>query len=151
MPEAPRRRAPRQGEKRRPASQPSREQRDTTAARRTSPARSPQVEKSQTRFQDSAEPPENGADSSRHPPIKQLVASAREQLEEVIGRPVSATLGFERQEDGWQLTVEVVELERIPDTTSILGCYRAHVSENGELTEYRRIRRYSRSQPDEDY
>ena len=127
MPEAPRRRPPSAGEMRRPASQPCREQRKTTAR-----------------------PGGEGPDSS-HPPIKQLVASAREQLEEVIGRKVSATLGFERQEDGWQLTVEVVELERIPETTSILGCYRAQVNENGDLTEYRRVRRYNRSQPDEDY
>ena len=86
----------------------------------------------------------------RQPPISGLIGSAREQLEELIGRPISATLGFERQDDNWQLTVEVVELERIPETTSILGCYRALVDDDGELLEYRRVRRYSRSQPDAD-
>ena len=90
------------------------------------------------------------SDSRRHPPIGQLVRTARRQLEDLIGRPVNATLGFERHDDEWQLTVEVVELERIPDTTSILGCYRALVNDEGDLLEYRRIRRYNRSQPDED-
>lgn len=78
------------------------------------------------------------------------MASAREQLEEMIGRPVSAVLGFAPYEDGWQITLEVVEVERIPNTTSILGCYRAQLDRDGELTEYRRVRRYNRSQPDED-
>jgi hypothetical protein len=84
-------------------------------------------------------------------PVRRLVASAREQLEEVIGRPVSGVLGFEPDDNGWQITLEVVELERIPETTSILGCYRARLDRDGELIEYRRIRRYNRSQPDEDY
>ena len=83
--------------------------------------------------------------------MRQIVASAREQLEEMIGRPVSAVLGFAPDEDGWQITLEVVELERIPDTTSIFGYYRAQLERDGELTEYRRVRRYNRSQPDEDY
>jgi Gas vesicle synthesis protein GvpO len=83
--------------------------------------------------------------------VVRLVALARQQLEEVTGRPVSSVLGFEPQEDGWQLTLEVVELERIPDTTSILGCYRASLDRDGQLLEYRRLRRYNRSQPDEDY
>ena len=143
MPEPPRRRAASQGAKRRPASGPSRPQsspprtttdddRDRTAEARDSERRSE-------------------SSSSRTPPVRQLVASARKQLEEIIGRPVSGVLGFEPDENGWQITVEVVELERIPDTTSILGCYRAQLDRDGELTEYRRIRRYNRSQPDEDY
>jgi hypothetical protein len=85
------------------------------------------------------------------PGVVRLVAQARQQLEEVTGRPVSSVLGFEPQEDGWQLTLEIVELERIPDTTSILGCYRASLDREGQLVEYRRLRRYNRSQPDEDY
>jgi hypothetical protein len=83
--------------------------------------------------------------------VVRLVALARQQLEEVTGRPVSSVLGFEPNEDGWQVTLEVVELERIPDTTSILGCYRASLDRDGQLLEYRRLRRYNRSQPDEDY
>ncbi|HEV7177143.1 MAG TPA: gas vesicle protein [Solirubrobacteraceae bacterium] len=140
MPEAPRRRAAARGEARRPASRPSRAE-------------------SSERHTAGAEDRDDAARSDRHSesisdravPVRQLVASARGQLEEMIGRPVSAVLGFEPNENGWQITLEVVELERIPDTTSILGCYRAYLDEDGELTEYRRIRRYNRSQPDEDH
>ncbi len=79
-----------------------------------------------------------------------IVTQAREQLSAVTGHPVSSVLGFERDEDGWLLTVEVFELERIPETTSIMGCYRVVVDPAGQLLEYRRLRRYNRSQPDGD-
>jgi Gas vesicle synthesis protein GvpO len=140
MPEAPRRRVTTRGEARRPASRPTRaepsERRTAAPEDRDEAARSDRHRESR---------------SGRAAPVRQIVASAREQLEEMIGRPVSAVLGFAPDEDGWQITLEVVELERIPDTTSILGCYRAQLDRDGELTEYRRVRRYNRSQPDEDY
>ena len=122
-----------------------------TADEERQPRSRPTRTRPASRDQQDAERRDGGSDSHQRPPaIGQLVQSAREQLEQVIGRPVHATLGFERQDEQWQLTVEVVELARIPDTTSILGCYRAVVSDDGDLLEYRRVRRYSRSQPDED-
>jgi len=57
----------------------------------------------------------------------------------------------ERQEnDGWQVTVQVIELERIPRSTDVLGAYAVSLDDDGELTGYRRRRRYNRSQADED-
>jgi hypothetical protein len=82
--------------------------------------------------------------------VIRLVNQARRQLAALTGRRVSSVVGFEPQEDGWVIAVELVELERIPETTSILGCYRARLDRDGELVEYRRVRRYVRSQPDED-
>jgi Gas vesicle synthesis protein GvpO len=78
------------------------------------------------------------------------VREAREQLGELIGRPVEQVLAMERDEDGWQVTVQVVELERIPNSTDVLGCYRVDVDGEGEVVGYRRLRRYNRSQADED-
>ena len=146
MPEAPRRRAAGRGETRRPASRSNRSQ----SSPRPTPARDDRDDRDDevagSRSERSSE-----SGSSQAKPVRQLVASAREQLGEVIGRPISAVLGFEPDDDGWEITLEVVELERIPDTTSILGSYRARLDRDGQLTEYRRIRRYNRSQPDEDY
>ena len=34
------------------------------------------------------------------------------------------------------MTVEVVELERIPNTTDVLGVYEVTVDKNGDLTGY---------------
>src|SRR5215210_2619205 len=81
---------------------------------------------------------------------REAVREAREQLGELIGRPVEQVLGMERDEDGWQVTVQVVERERIPNSTDVLGCYRVDVDAGGEVVGYHRIRRYNRSQADED-
>ena len=82
---------------------------------------------------------------------RQAVREAREQLFELIGRPVEQVLGMERNDEGeWQVLVQVVELERIPNSTDVLGAYRVTLDEDGEVVGYRRIRRYVRSQADED-
>jgi hypothetical protein len=82
---------------------------------------------------------------------RDAVREARGQLAELIGRPVEQVLGMERDDDGgWQVTVQVVELERIPNSTDVLGCYRVDVDSGGEVVGYRRLRRYNRSQADED-
>jgi len=73
-------------------------------------------------------------------------ALAREQLEELIARPVEAVSGLARQQDGWAVMLEVVELERVPPTTDILATYRVVLDEHGELMGYERVTRYYRNQ-----
>ena len=81
----------------------------------------------------------------------EAVRGAREQLHELIGRPVEQVLALERNDEGnWEVLVQVVELERIPNTTDVLGAYLVDLDEDGEVGGYRRIRRYVRSQADED-
>ncbi|MFI9063775.1 gas vesicle protein [Streptomyces sp. NPDC053429] len=66
------------------------------------------------------------------------------QLAELLGRlPESVSL-LKPTEDGWVAQVEVVELERIPETTSVMASYRVALDEDGELISYERTRRYSR-------
>ncbi len=66
---------------------------------------------------------------------------------------MEAVLGLEPAEDGdggWQITVSVVELSRIPNSTDVLGAYKVALDSDGELAGYRRVRRYQRNQADED-
>jgi gas vesicle protein GvpO len=65
-----------------------------------------------------------------------------------MGRPVEAALGLERDDDGWVVTVQVVELARIPNSTDVLGEYAVSLDRDGEVIGYRRTRRYHRSQAD---
>lgn len=84
-------------------------------------------------------------------PAREVAARVREDLGSLLGREVEAVLGIEPGDDGgWAVTVSVVELERIPNSTDVLGAYRAEVDSDGELVGYRRQRRYVRSQADED-
>ncbi len=74
---------------------------------------------------------------------------AREQIEELFGKPVESISAIARDGTrGWTVTAELVELERIPDTTSLLGSYEAKLDGDGELVEARRLRRYPRNQSD---
>jgi hypothetical protein len=75
----------------------------------------------------------------------------REDLPELLGRPVESILGIKRtDDDGWEATAAVVELSRIPNSTDVIGAYRVTLAGNGELEAYERVRRYNRSQADED-
>jgi hypothetical protein len=83
----------------------------------------------------------------------EIAQEARDQLAQLIGRRPEGILGVERDEDesgGWRVTLEVLELERVPNSTDLLGCYVARVDDQGDLMGYQRMRRYQRGQPDED-
>ncbi len=54
-----------------------------------------------------------------------------------------------RTDDGWCVVVDVLEVPRIPDTTSLLAAYEVQLDRDGELMEYRRVRRYRRGSADE--
>ncbi|MDQ0845897.1 gas vesicle protein [Streptomyces sp. V1I6] len=88
--------------------------------------------------------------AGRHPKIKaaSVMRSAADQLAELLGRPPESVSALTRTEDGWEADVEVLEVERIPDTTSVLASYRVTLDEEGDLVEYRRTRRYTRGQID---
>jgi len=79
----------------------------------------------------------------------EIARLAREQVEELFGKPVDAITGLARDGTrGWTVTVELVELERIPPSTSLIGSYEAKLDGDGRLVEARRLRRYPRNQAD---
>jgi hypothetical protein len=81
---------------------------------------------------------------------REAIERVRRELPELLGRPIESVLGVERDdENGWTVTVQVVELSRIPQTTDVLGAYTVRLDRNGELAGYRRSRRYYRNQTDE--
>jgi hypothetical protein len=87
--------------------------------------------------------------SNGHMKAPQIVRRAIEQVAMLTGRPIEGVNGLERNDDGWVVTLEVVELRRVPDSTDVLGSYAVTVDEKGELEGYTRTRRYYRSQVEE--
>ena len=81
---------------------------------------------------------------------REIVRGAAEQLQELIGRPVEAVLGIEKDGREWAVSVEVLELERVPNTTDVLGRYEVVLDREGEVVSAKRTRRYLRSQSGED-
>ena len=78
-----------------------------------------------------------------------VARSAAKQLGELTGRRVEAVLGMERNNKGWHVTLEVLELRRVPQTTDVLASYEVTVDDEGELVSYHRTGRYSRNHTEE--
>jgi len=72
------------------------------------------------------------------------------QIQDLIGRRVEAVTGIEKDGSEWKLNIEVLELERVPNTTDVLGRYEVTLDKNGELMGARRTRRYHRAEAGED-
>ena len=92
---------------------------------------------------------DDGSDGASGISALTAIRQAREQLEQMMGRPAEAVLGMERDDDGWLVTVQVVELRRIPNSTDVLGSYAVNVDGGGDVVGYRRTKRYYRSQADD--
>ncbi|MEU1534145.1 gas vesicle protein [Streptomyces fagopyri] len=89
-----------------------------------------------------------GPRKSAKPTAASAMRSAAGQLEELLGRTPESVSAIKPTEDGWEVEVEVLEVQRIPETTSVLGSYRVTLSARGELLAYERTRRYTRGQID---
>jgi hypothetical protein len=65
---------------------------------------------------------------------------------QITGLQPEGVTSLQRNDDGmWMVTVELLELSRIPSTDDVLGTYEASVDASGALRGYRRVRRYARS------
>ncbi|WP_435854073.1 gas vesicle protein [Streptomyces misionensis] len=84
----------------------------------------------------------------RSPTPMEVLRQARAQLAELTGLVPESVSSFEQTEDGWSLEVEVLELSRVPDTMSLMGGYQVELDPQGQLTGYRRVRRYERGRAD---
>ena len=67
-------------------------------------------------------------------------------ITQLTGRRPETVLGLHREDDGWKVTVELVELSRVPNSTDVLGCYVVTLDDDGDLVGYERVRRYQRGQ-----
>lgn len=88
-----------------------------------------------------------GADD--RPTPMDVLRQARVQLAELTGMTAESVSSFNQTEDGWSLEIEVLELERVPDTMSLLASYQVELDPDGQLTGYRRVRRYERGRSDQ--
>ena len=98
-----------------------------------------------------AQPHNSRKDNARaddRPSPMEVVRHARAQFTELTGLAAESVSSFEPTEDGWTLEIEVLEMARVPDTMSLLASYQVEVSADGELTGYRRVRRYERGRAD---
>lgn len=80
---------------------------------------------------------------------RELLDTAIAQVADLTGLPVENVSALERDGDdgggAWRVTVEVLELERIPSTMDVMGSYEIRLSDDGDVLGFNRRRRYHRA------
>jgi hypothetical protein len=94
--------------------------------------------------------PRSNSNSNHDHSPREIVIEAVRQLQELVGRPIESVTGIEKHGKEWKLSLEVLELQRVPNTTDVLGNYEVRVDENGELKAVHRTQRYARAESREE-
>jgi len=104
------------------------------------------AEEAQEQSEPEAEGPEHGAASGD---VAEIIERAREHVEGVLGSEAESVSGIQRSNGHWCVTVEVVQLRRVPESTDVLASYAVVVDDDGGLISLQQTRRYRRSQADD--
>lgn len=81
---------------------------------------------------------------------RQAARLAARHVLELTGHEPENVVSLARDDDGWHVGIEVVELRRIPDTADILAVYELALDPRGELVTYSREQRYHRGSTERD-
>jgi hypothetical protein len=87
-----------------------------------------------------------GGSSDGRLSARDLTLAARQTIEELTGYRAEAVSGFQWDGETWLVSVDVCELERIPNTTDVMATYVVQLDDRGLLLGYKRDRRFLRGQ-----
>lgn len=83
-------------------------------------------------------------------PLVKLAERAKEQLAEVTGfTPIGATGGF-RDEEGWHISVEMLEMTRIPNSSDLIGTYDILLDQDSNMLRFNKKGARLRGEPYEE-
>lgn len=74
-----------------------------------------------------------------------LAAAAKQAVEELTGYAPESISGVQWDGVEWLISVDVCELERVPNTTDVMATYVVQLDEQGRMLGYRRDRRFQRA------
>jgi hypothetical protein len=80
----------------------------------------------------------------------ELGAAALDTVEELTGYEPEAVTGLEWDGEFWRVTVDALEMARIPNTTDVMGSYVVQLDDHGTLHGYKRVGRFQRGQAREE-
>jgi Gas vesicle synthesis protein GvpO len=128
-----------------PAAQ-SEPERDEEPERESEPQRenlAPEPQQPEAQKEPREQEPVPGASPSE---AQDVVSAARSQLQALVGKEPELISALESTGEGWLVTLEVVEVSRIPESTDVLASYEFELDDDLNLRRYARVRRYNRSQ-----
>src|SRR3954452_24214561 len=91
---------------------------------------------------------DNGSSDGRMS-ARDLTLTAKRAVEDLTGYPPESVSGFQWDGEAWLVTVEVCELQRVPNTTDVMAAYVVQLDDRGGLLGYKRERRYQRGSAEE--
>ena len=77
-----------------------------------------------------------------------MTEHARDVVQDLTGATVESVSGLDQTANGWRVSVEALEIRRIPESTDVLATYDVEVDPDGDLVRFERRRRYARAQSD---
>jgi len=80
--------------------------------------------------------------------LRRLTHRARRLLQELNGADIESISAVDKTRDGWRVTLETVEVRRVPDSMDVMATYDVELDGDGDLVRYERRRRYARAQSD---
>lgn len=75
---------------------------------------------------------------------------AKQQLAEVTGFKPVAAVGSYKDAEGWHVSVDMLEMARLPESTDLLGTYVVSLDEEGNMIKFEKKRARLRSEPYEE-
>jgi hypothetical protein len=75
----------------------------------------------------------------------EVAQHAKEQLVQLTGLQPDTIAALKKNEEGWQVTVILLEMKCIPDGDDVLAIYETFMDGEGNLISYHRTSRYCRS------
>jgi gas vesicle protein GvpO len=70
---------------------------------------------------------------------------AAQQVRDLTGHDPENVVSVTKEDGGWQVGVEVLELHRVPETTDVLAVYEVTLDTGGDLVRCQRGPRYHRA------
>jgi hypothetical protein len=93
---------------------------------------------------------ENGARGASSGDASRIVKQAREHLKDLLGIDAESVSGLQRSNGSWHVTLDAVELHRIPDSQDVLSSYEVVLDDDGGVVSMERTHRYRRAQVEGD-
>ncbi len=81
--------------------------------------------------------------------VNELIERARVDFSKATNSKVDGITGFCKANDGWSVSLEVLERKAIPDSMDILGIYEVNLDSEGNFTSFERKKLRKRSDTNE--
>ena len=76
----------------------------------------------------------------------EIAQLAKKRVAELTGLKPDTISSIAKDEEGWHVSVDMIQLSRIPEATDVLAVYETVLDDEGNLVSYERTRCYHRGQ-----